>query len=224
MHHCYTPERLEKKAESILSEYKNGELLSKPLAMDVDDFAEFYCKATIDFANLSQDGLTLGLTCFNNGRLMVWNDARTKEYAIDVKKGYIYIDRAILDSKAECRVRFTIIHECSHYILHPRFYYQKPGVVISKIECTIYKIEQWDKHSPMTDEETREWQANRLGAALIMPAKTVRMLMAESLGVAVNALTAVYVSDSFIKEMASVYAVSKSAMRNRLRDLDLLLQ
>lgn len=76
----------------------------------------------------------------------------------------------------------------------------------------------------MTDEETREWQANRLGAALIMPAITVRMLMAEQLGISVDALDPVYVSDSFIQEMADIYQVSKSAMRNRLCDLDLLIQ
>lgn len=76
----------------------------------------------------------------------------------------------------------------------------------------------------MTDEETREWQANRLGAALIMPAITVRMLMAAQLGISVDALDPVNVSDSFIQEMADVYQVSKSAMRNRLCDLDLLIQ
>jgi len=76
----------------------------------------------------------------------------------------------------------------------------------------------------MSDEDQREWQANRLGAALIMPAITVKMLMAERLGISVNELTPVYVSDIFIQGMADVYQVSKSAMRNRLRDLDLLLQ
>lgn len=44
--------------------------------------------AKIDFANLSQDKRTLGCTCFNDGVLMVWNDDRTKEYPLDVEKGY----------------------------------------------------------------------------------------------------------------------------------------
>lgn len=75
----------------------------------------------------------------------------------------------------------------------------------------------------MTDEEVREWQANRLAAALIMPAKTVRMMMAERLGIAVEALSPVYLSDSCIREMADIYNVSKSAMSIRLEDLNLLL-
>ena len=223
MYHCYTPERLEKKAEEILSKYKDGALLLKPQAMDVDHFAEFYCEATPDYAYLSKDGLTLGLTCFHKGKIIVWDETRTKPYPMDVEKGYIFIDKDVLEEEIEGRARFTLIHECSHYILHPRFYYKKPGVETPKIECAVYHIEDWDKHPPMTDEEIREWQANRLGAALIMPSETVRTLIAGRLGITVDALTPVYLSDSFIVDMAAVFVVSKSAMRNRLRDLDLLL-
>jgi hypothetical protein len=224
LYHRYTPERLEKKAEEILLKYKGGLLLTSPQAMDVDDFAEFHCNATIDFANLSQDGNTLGCSCFNDGVLMVWDDTRTRKISLDVQKDNIFIDKGLLDGEIEERIRFTIIHECSHLILHPRFLYQKPGSVIPKIDCAVYHIEKWTKRPPMSDEEIREWQANRLGAALIMPAKTVRILMAERLSVTVKELAAVYVSEIFIKEMAVVFVVSKSAMHNRLRDLDLLLQ
>jgi len=101
LYHYYSSERIEKKAEEILMKYNDGVLLMKPQAMDVDHFAEFYCKATIDFANLSEDGLTLGLTCFNDGKLLVWDDEHTKEYPIDVKKGFIFIDKSILDVTAK---------------------------------------------------------------------------------------------------------------------------
>ena len=224
MYHCYTSERLEKKAEEILAKYKDGALLMRPQAMDVDHFAEFYCKATIDFANLSKDGLTLGLTCFNDGKLLVWNDTYTKKHPIDVEKGFIFVDKSILECEVEGRVRFTIIHECSHYLLHSRFYYKKPGVETPQIKCTVYHVEEWTKRPPMTDDEIREWQANRLGAALIMPARTVKMLIAEQLGISAEALKPAYFSYDFIQGLADVYQVSKSAMRNWLRDLNLLLQ
>jgi Zn-dependent peptidase ImmA (M78 family) len=222
VYHCWSPERLEKKAVEILAQYNGGNLLSAPQAMDVDDFAEFYCHATIDFARLSQDKLTLGCSCFNDGVLMVWDETRTKEIPLEVKKGCILIDDEASDN--DRRERFTVIHECSHLLLHPRFYYQKPGSPVPKIECTIYHMENWTQRPPMTDDEIREWQANRLGAALIMPSQTVKSMMAERLGVIVNGLAPMYVSDVFIQGMADVYQVSKSAMRNRLRDLDLLLQ
>ena len=224
MYHCYTSDRLEKKVEEILAKYKDGAMLIRPQAMDVDHFAEFYCKATIDFANLSEDGLTLGLTCFNDGKLLVWNDTRTIKYPIDVEKGFIFVDKSILECEVEGRVRFTIIHECSHYLLHSRFYYKKPGVETPQIKCTVYHVEEWTKRPPMTDDEIREWQANRLGAALIMPARTVKMLIAQQLGIRAEAFKPAYFSYDFIQGMADVYRVSKSAMRNRLRDLNLLRQ
>ena len=224
MYHCYTSDRLEKKVEEILAKYKDGAMLIRPQAMDVDHFAEFYCKATIDFANLSEDGLTLGLTCFNDGKLLVWNDTYTKKHPIDVEKGFIFVDKSILECEVEGRVRFTIIHECSHYLLHSRFYYKKPGVETPQIKCTVYHVEEWTKRPPMTDDEIREWQANRLGAALIMPARTVKMLIAQQLGISAEAFKPAYFSYDFIQGMADVYQVSKSAMRNRLRDLNILCQ
>jgi len=223
LYHNYSPERLEKKAVEILQKYKQGALLVSPQAMDVDHFAEFHLNAKIDFANLSQDRQTLGCTCFNDGILMVWNEDRTNEIPLEVEKGYIFVDNGVLDSEVEGRVRFTIIHECAHWILHPRFYYQKPGEKIPKIKCTIYQIENGARRLPMTDEEVREWQANRLGAALIMPAVTVKMLLADRLGVGVDTLAPAYYSDSLIEEMAAVYNVSKSAMSIRLEDLNLKL-
>lgn len=222
MYHQYSVERIERKAEEILSKYLEGKLIYTPEPMDVDHFAEFYLNATIDFANLSKDGKTLGCTCFNDGILMVWNDERTEEYPIQVEKGYIFIDNRVLDSDVEGRVRFTIIHECSHLILHPRFYYKRPGEENPKINCAIYQIEKWDKCPPMTDDEIREWQANRLGAALIMPSNAVKILMADKLGIKSDKLSKVYVSENFIGEMADFFIVSKSAMRNRLRDLNLI--
>lgn len=57
-----------------------------------------------------------------------------------------------------------------------------------------------------------------------MPAPTVKMLMADKLNMAIEDLSAVYVSEQFVQEMADVFNVSKAAMTKRLRDLDLLLQ
>ena len=221
MYHQYTPERLEKKAIEILSEYRDGELLKKPMALDVDDFAEFYLKTTIDFANLSQDKMTLGCTCFNDGILMVWDDNRKNEKPRQVKKGYIFLDNDLLECGNEGRIRFTLIHECAHWILHKRFYYQKSGKPYPIIDCCVFHIEQWSKRPPMTDDEIREWQANRLGAALIMPASTLKMFLADRLDINIDNLPNVYFSDDIISEAAKCFNVSNEAMRNRLRDLDL---
>ena len=79
MYHQYSPERLEKKAIEMLSAYRNGELLRKPQATNIDDFAEFHLDLSMDSAYLSKDGKTLGCTCFNTGYLKVWDETRQKE-------------------------------------------------------------------------------------------------------------------------------------------------
>ena len=224
MYHMWSAERLEKKAAVILKEYKNGELLDAPKAMDVDHFAEYHLKTKIDFVNLSCDGQILGCTCFSDGHILVWNDERSEQIPLDVQKGYILIDNAMLDTDVEGRTRFTIIHECAHWILHQRFYYQKSGEMVIPIQCNIYQIEDTEKRLPKTDEEIREWQANRLGAALIMPSSTVKMLLASLTNTKPENLTTDYYSSVLIDKMAAVYNVSQTAMSIRLKELNLLHQ
>jgi len=156
LYHMWSAESLEKKALEILQKYKNGALLLAPQAMDVDDFAE-QNGATFDYANLSQDGSVLGCACFNDEILMVWNDDRTQEIPLDVKKGWILIDNSALECEVEGRIRFTIVHEYAHLKLHKRFYYQKPVEKIPRVECTVYQIEDESGRLPKTDEEIREW-------------------------------------------------------------------
>ena len=122
LYHKYSKEQLEKKALKILNEYENGQMLKEPGSLDVDNFAEFYLKLTIDFANLSSDCLTLGCMCFNDGKLEVWDDNRQYTHYIDVSKGTIYIDAQALACCPKERTNFTIMHECAHWILHKRFY------------------------------------------------------------------------------------------------------
>ena len=223
MHHMWSADRLEKKAVDILTNYKSGELLTVPQAMDVDHFAELQLNVSIDFAYLSQDKQTLGCTCFSDGKLIVWNAERTVKSALSVEKGWIFVDKDVLDYDVEGRIRFTIIHECAHWILHKRFNFKKPGEVIPHVRCKVFQIENCDRKLPRTDEEIREWQANRLGAALIMPACTVRMLLASKLKKEIESLSPAYYSEILIQEMADIYQVSRSAMRTRLKELNLML-
>ena len=221
MYHQYSPERLEKKAVEILSVYRGGELLRTPQATDIDDFAEFHLELTVDSAYLSEDGKTLGCTCFNDGYLMVWDKARQKESPLKVEKQWIILDEDLLKSGNEGRIRFTFAHECAHWILHRRFFVLRPGVVYPTIPCMVYHMERWDSRPPMNDEEIREWQAKRLGAALLMPEPTVKMVTTEKLGMAWEEIQPFDIDEDIVAEMATFYHVSPDAMHLRFRDLGL---
>jgi len=217
MYHNYTAERLEKKAIEILSKY-NKSLITEPQEMDVYHFAECFLDLTTDYKNISNDKSLLGLTCFNDGLLEVWDDDRKNPYFIDVVKGTIIIDNDVLENHVVGRERFTVIHECSHQILHPRFYYKASSEKSPVVKCAMRDIE--GTYKPYSDEQIREWQANRLGAALIMPAEATKNLISVIIKKSYEDLELpISLSSSSIHEMALVFNVSDFAMRIRLNEL-----
>lgn len=220
MHHNYTGEKLEKKAESILCQYKKGLYLEKIEPIDVDDFAEFFVGATIDFANLSQDKKTLGLTCFYDGVIEVWNEDRTEKIKIHSDGNTIFLDT---DTDIMCikeRTRFTIMHECSHILLHKRFYFVGANQRNKHIAYVPFYHESWKEKPSMSEVDIHEWQANRLAAALLVPRKTLFHYLEEELKI--KKLNKINLSDHLIYRLSLLYGVSIEMMKRRLRDLDII--
>lgn len=218
MHHIYSAEKLEIKAEKILKNYKNRQYLKDIIPMDVDEFAEFYLKANIDYANLSNDYQTLGLTCFYDGYIEVWNEDRTEVSPLYSEGNTIFLETEIISSPE--RTRFTIMHECSHIILHKRFYYVGKGQKRKVIEYLPYRHETWEKNPPMSETDIHEWQANRLAAALLVPRKPLIAYLKKELQL--DSVYKLEISSQFISQLASLYEVSHQMMKRRLRDLEII--
>ena len=94
--------------------------------------------------------------------------------------------------EAQTRQRFTIAHEVAHYLLHREF-------IGDGIEDSILY------RSTLSD--TREAEANRLGAQLLMPEKSVLRVLRELGGRATPEIARI---------MAERYDVSEAAMSIRL--------
>lgn len=119
---------------------------------------------------LSKDGSILGITSFGESILPIISEDNEKEL-IKVDDGDILIDSKLIDEGNEGRIRFTMAHELSHWILHRELFddecaKKKSNVIISNdtneglLTCeTDYK----------TNEEWIEWQADYLAGALLMP-------------------------------------------------------
>ncbi|EPD33670.1 hypothetical protein HMPREF9306_00425 [Propionimicrobium lymphophilum ACS-093-V-SCH5] len=163
-------EALDAKAESILAKYRNGQHLRAPKPLDVDDFAEFYLNATIDYQRLSTDGSILGMSVFQEMSTPVVNQHGHK-IDISFPAQTIVIDHEALSDSPESRLRFTVAHECAHLILHQNIYYRDPSVRYANKggyrPFTITSENAFDK-----DFNRAEFQANYLGAALLMPRDT----------------------------------------------------
>lgn len=210
----YKKEDLERKSLQILSEYEDGKMLLSPGALDVDHFAEFYLRLTIDFANLSSDGLTLGCMCFDDGNIEVWDEYREKCKYIKTQKGTLYIDAQALASSPKERTNFTIMHECSHWILHRRFYFEQKLV---KNRIPVYKSDSIKAR--MTDDEIKEWQADYLAGSLLMPKPMVIQYLEVTLGY--ESADNLKVKQHIVDELSKVFKVSKTAMKVRLKNLSI---
>lgn len=214
MHPKYTKKMLEEIAQHHL--YKSGNIfnLLAPAPLDVERFAEYYLGLNFDYAKLSMDGSTLGCICFNDGLLEVYKEDGNSGY-IKTKKGTIIIDSQAEKNSIPARTNFTIMHECAHWILH-REYYQK----VSKFDFEKFVYVSDKTRIKMTSDEIKEWQANYLAAALLMPKDVVIEKLKWLLGV--KNLDKLIVSQPIISEMAKSFNVSKQAMNIRLKNLNII--
>jgi Zn-dependent peptidase ImmA (M78 family) len=143
----------------------------------------------------------------------------------------IYVDQAIeVESSVWC---FTLAHEIGHFFLHKEWAIENE---IQKDDPSLPDIPRdlfLDKVREHTAKNWREWQANRFAASYLMPEHTFRaaiMLHQETLGISRN-LGEIYVdkqrrnySDllSIINFLREIFKTSRTAIRIRLRELDLV--
>ncbi|MCL2409383.1 MAG: ImmA/IrrE family metallo-endopeptidase [Oscillospiraceae bacterium] len=146
-------------AESVLRDYTK-QSAGKSIPIDIDGFTRQHLGLQVQYRRLSDDGSVLGLTAYRDVQVKLTYTDRI--VTVSVSEDSILIDDTL---HRERRGRFTIAHECAHQLLacseerrtgtsfRKAF---KPGKVYSP--CELKSARDWS-----------EWQANALGAALLMP-------------------------------------------------------
>jgi len=140
----------------------NKALLAQPGNLDIDDFAENFLGISLDFAELSNNGSVLGMLAFSDCVVPVYDSEQNKMRSLNVKAGTALIDSSSI-KKHEYRGRFTIAHECAHWLLH-RPTYQGQSIICRKTGTT-------------DNIDWMEWQADNFASALLMPAVAVHAFM-----------------------------------------------
>lgn len=131
----------------------------------------------------------------------------------------IVIDHEALRDSPESRTRFTITHECAHLILHQNIYYRDPLMKCSSQRS--YRPFTATSENVRTDTVDRaEFQANYLGAALLMPRTPFsdayqRLVPGNWCDLAERQKKAV------ISELANTFETSPFAMSVRIKNLGL---
>jgi hypothetical protein len=232
--------------EALLGEYK-PRLLREPGKINPYHFVESYLGASLDYQDIyyrEDEGPIAGATVFNDDHILVFDrDARCVR-PIEVSAGTILIDNSVMKDGREAYATFTVLHEGSHYCVHPCVYRRdtqqlslfdlvpaSQGAHI--VQCRRSAIES-PKAKLVTQTDFREHQANTLAAAIAMPRPTFIPYAKELIrstgfrdGIWVQPMIydweLDYAYNSMIENLTKTYGVSKAAATVQLKRQGLLI-
>ena len=222
--------------EAVLKEYMPY-TLEYPQEVDILNFATECLYLDVRNAYLTEDGSVLGLITFGDTEFMGLDVMHEPEKLV-LPEGTVMIDLSLWGRENEGRRRFTLAHECSHWICHRTYHspdnrsyeFRRNGAG-NLIACRSENIE--GNRSPggsrsFDDGDWEEWQADSLGAAILMPRKTFVEAFRDALkhyGVRGSYLVKGddrYTETGIIHELMEIFRVSYRATEIRLKTLGLM--
>jgi len=205
--------------------------LEYPQMVDIEKLSEEGLFLTIQNKMLGFSNAVLGMTAFEDVEGIPCLDDMFNPITIDLPAGTVLIHSWLIGYENRYRRRFTIAHECSHWMLHRTYHspsnqkYQFRMQRSPYIACRSVNIER-PQHHLETDDDWEEWQADSLAAALLMPLAPFRHL-AENLiyGKGYRFFSEGKVTSDridIVEEISDRFMVSKTAVEIRLRQLGLI--
>jgi hypothetical protein len=186
----------------------------------IDQFAKDYLGLSVSFARLSYDGNLCGLTAYADTEFVLEEGGVRR--TILLKQNQVILDMSFIapgQVRNLCgKRRFTLAHECAHQILYQMQSEEVKASCRKKYAAhTAYSLRDLK-----TKEDWNEWQANALGAAILMPQNQIDLAMwyfAKS-----NRLTNYggyfnYKDRMVLANICQTFGVSKSAAIIRLKEL-----
>ncbi len=187
----------------------------------IDQLAKDYLGLSVSFAHLSSDGNLCGLTAYADTEFVLEENGQSK--TIFLKQNQVILDMSFIapgQVRNLCgKRRFTLAHECAHQILYQMQSEEVKASCRKKYAAhTAYSLRDLK-----TKEDWNEWQANVLGAAILMPQDQIDLAMwyfavsnkLKNYGGYFN-----YKDHSVLKMICQAFGVSKSAAIIRLKELD----
>ena len=140
-------------------------------ATPIDQFARDYLGLQVSFARLSSDGSICGLTAYTDTEYIV--EEKGVRRTLPLRCNQVLLDESFIRQgqiKKLCgKRRFTLAHECAHQIL----YQMESDEVKQRCNRQYSARTAYSLRDLKTHEDWNEWQANVLGAAILMPQKEV---------------------------------------------------
>lgn len=163
--------------EKVLSEYM-PEVLEYPQSVDIMSLATECLYLDVKDKYITQDGSVLGMIAFGDTKFNGYG-ADFREEQIELPEGTVLIDYSLWGQDNVGRRRYTLAHECSHWICHRTYHSPDnrpyefrrsgPGSVIACRSENIEGRRSAESFGNFTESDWEEWQADSLAAAILMP-------------------------------------------------------
>lgn len=175
-----TYEALDDYGQRLVQDF-SPEIAHIPGILDVDSFVEYYLQLNVEFRRISYNRKILGMTAFNDGLVEVINEDTGKPEQLTVAAGTVVIDTSLMAKRNIPRLRFTMIHEGAHWLLHRKAYaednpFGPAGVYENQfLAAKEGRVDYSRSVKEHTDIERMERQADFLASAILMPIFAMRV-------------------------------------------------
>lgn len=218
-------------AEHLVGDYKQG-LLKEAQPINYEHFLQFYLEADLLYADITPDQSILGLTSFDTGVTTVFDHYEGKEKNVEVIEGSIILDNHLLAKEKEGRLRFTALHEGSHWWCH-RDVFAKDRNQLSLFEtdnravikCRSTSIENFAYRRCVKSDDWMEYQADYMASAIAMPKTpfivTAKKLLGDNPQSFViqgrNTYSDKCIKEELIEPISATFGVSRQAAEIKLK-------
>ncbi|MBQ2634159.1 MAG: ImmA/IrrE family metallo-endopeptidase [Oscillospiraceae bacterium] len=153
-------------ATGVLREFA-PQNLNSPMALNISALFEYFGLVEKHVFLGIPGREFLGVTVMGDSAEIPVCDILMNPDVIEETYGTVLIHSELCCAQQAPRRRYTEAHECSHWILHKPYYDQLPTSRSGRL-VACRSVETY-KRAKRTDADWREWQADTLAAALLMP-------------------------------------------------------
>lgn len=174
-----TNDALDDFAEKIVHDFA-PERLRTPGVLDTDSFMEYYLRLTLYYYRICHNHKVQGMTAFNDGIVEVLDEKSGTPFDMQVETGAVIIDPTLLLQRNLHRLRFTMLHEGSHWLIHRKAFamdnpFGPAGIYANQfLAAKEGRGDYLRNQKERNDIESMERQADFLSSAILMPRPALR--------------------------------------------------
>jgi hypothetical protein len=192
--------------------------------LQAERFAADYLKLNVEYQWLSNNGCYLGAAVLGENQSVVLYDPEADQpFCRAYPMGTVLIDASLQALSRDAVMRFTLLHECAHQLLHRPYFRKNPSGMALRSAAPLRA--SGGPSGAWGDLERMEWQANALASCLLMPMGAVRAAIRDAgleerfRGHIRRGLIESIALSMAAAELAPVFRVSERAAQSRLKSL-----